>query len=74
MAVTIDRGACCRCGCCVDVCASRALLEVGGEVRVSEEACIDCGLCVKECPNEAIRPIPDSPRPLGTRGVSAGFG
>ncbi len=46
----IDRGACTRCGLCVDACRFDAIREF----QVDRFACEGCGLCLHVCPERAV--------------------
>lgn len=50
-----DKGKCCGCGACYNICPKNAVIMVEDEEgfrypKVDKEKCINCGLCKKVCP------------------------
>ncbi len=57
-----DKGKCCGCNACGDICARRAItfrtdLEGFWYPEVNPELCTDCGLCEKVCPELNLRDL-----------------
>ena len=47
---------CQRCGECVAVCPSEAILEGDPIFTIEADKCIDCGVCESTCPHGSIKP------------------
>ncbi|MCU0609063.1 MAG: 4Fe-4S binding protein [Chitinispirillaceae bacterium] len=54
MAIKINNDLCDRCGTCISVCASSALVLMPDALHVDQCTCTDCGSCVKICPFAAL--------------------
>jgi ferredoxin len=52
--MNIDNKTCDRCGTCIGVCASNALLLLCEGLTVDNGRCTGCGSCVKICPFGAL--------------------
>ena len=46
---------CLKCGGCVAVCQSSALMLYETYLKIDQEKCIACGACVKICPMTALK-------------------
>lgn len=49
------------CGCCLRVCPTHAIGDMGGTISIDHAACIGCGVCAAVCPTGAMayrRPSP----------------
>lgn len=47
---------CVKCGVCVDVCPTSAIIE-GDEQYMITDACVDCEKCLEACPIDAIKNV-----------------
>jgi ferredoxin len=52
--LVIDTQVCDRCGACISVCRTPALV-LEESLRVDNDACTSCGLCARVCPVGALR-------------------
>jgi ferredoxin len=54
MTTNVDNNKCDRCGTCICVCPSNALLLLSDKLSVDNGRCTGCGLCVQICPFGAL--------------------
>ena len=55
--ITIDSGACTRCGLCVQICPAEVLSRSDDKIEISTDSafgCIACGHCMMVCPHDAV--------------------
>lgn len=48
----IDRELCMKCGTCIGVCPTGAIMYANSEIRIDDQKCIQCGKCCKACPGK----------------------
>ncbi len=54
MIATVDQALCDRCGTCIGVCPTNALLLLCDRLIVDEALCSGCATCAKICPVGAL--------------------
>gem|GEM_PF-724996 len=54
MIATIDQSKCDRCGTCISVCPTNALLLLCDELVIDGARCSGCAVCVTICPFAAL--------------------
>jgi ferredoxin len=54
MSVKVNNELCDRCGTCIGVCPSNALLLLSTSLVIDTVRCTGCSLCVKICPFGAL--------------------
>jgi len=47
---------CVKCGLCVDVCPTSAIIENENQYIITD-ACVECGKCKEVCPIDAIKSV-----------------
>jgi ferredoxin len=60
MTTNIDKDKCDRCGTCISVCPSNALLLLTDALVVDSGRCTGCGNCIQICPFGALAPATGS--------------
>ena len=54
MTIAVDNEKCDRCGTCIGVCPSNALVMLGDRLAIEDSACTGCSRCVLVCPYGAL--------------------
>ncbi len=49
--------ACTKCGACIPLCPTGAIVESTRQVVIDADSCMDHALCVQVCPVKAISPL-----------------
>lgn len=52
--VSIEPDACIGCGCCQDICFTKAIAVMDGKCSLNMDLCRGCGRCTEVCPADAI--------------------
>jgi ferredoxin len=54
MKANVNNNQCDRCGACISVCPTNAILLLAATLEIDRGLCTGCGTCVKVCPFGAL--------------------